>query len=139
MTPTPLDPRRIVPAHKTDLEAVQNLQRANAAAIIAQAGPLLEWTQDGNWPVGWDISPVLRPYVNDIVPELVEILRGNEDSWREYCISEIIRPSPVTRLAPALLTELRRIADFPQDERHKWEPIDLAQEVWEEWIAKEPG
>ncbi|WP_400191435.1 DUF5071 domain-containing protein [Hymenobacter sp. B81] len=139
MTTEPRDPQRIVPVDKYDDLAVENLRRADKAAVLAQAGPLLHWLQDGNWPVAMELSVILNDYTNDLVPELLDILRGTDGDWKYWCVIWLIRFTTAPRLAPELLIELRRIADLSSRGEQELEPIEEAQEVWEEWMAKEPN
>jgi Domain of unknown function (DUF5071) len=135
VTTEPLDPQRIVPVNRFDDEAVDNLRRADKAAVLAQARPLLQWLQDINWPVAGDVAEVLRPYANDLKAELLEILRGDDGVWKYWCIGCLIDMAPVPRLDDELLAELRRLADLPSRGEQEHEPIDEAQAVWEKWTA----
>lgn len=136
MTPGEPDLGRIVPVNKFDDAAVENLRRADKAAVVAQAGPLLEWLQDGNWPVAQEMSVILNDYTNDIKDALLEVLRGDDGDWKYWCIIWVIRFTTAPRLDDELLTELRRIAELPSRGEQEHEPIAEAREVWEEWSAK---
>jgi hypothetical protein len=130
------DPERIVPLDKFDDAAIANLRRADKAAILAQARGLLRWLQDGNWPPALPIAQVLDRYTNDIQEELREILRGDDGEWKYWCIIWLIRYLDAPALAPALLRELRRIADLPSRGPNEHEPIEEARDAWAQWVAK---
>ncbi|RTQ48840.1 DUF5071 domain-containing protein [Hymenobacter gummosus] len=136
MSTEPLDPQRIVPVNRLDDAAAANLRRADKAAVLAQAGPLLQWLQDINWPVAAEVAEVLRPYTNDIKDELLEVLRGDDDAWKYWCIIYLIRNAPVPRLHDELLAELRRLVERPAPGEPEEGVTRVAKAVWEEWTAK---
>ena len=83
----------IVPKHKDDFTAVERLKSASASSVVAVAKSLLEWIQDGNWPIAKEVAEILSAYTNSIKVELLEILKGRDDIWKYGCISGIIYSS----------------------------------------------
>lgn len=51
---------RIVPHHKSDMVAIENLARATDEEIINEIYELLSWLQDMNWPVAVPICEKIK-------------------------------------------------------------------------------
>jgi hypothetical protein len=108
-----LNPRRIVPAHKADYQAVHNLRRVGEDRIMAELTDLLEWTQDGNWPVARGVGEVLAQHYPAIRPAVLSILRGPDAQWKYFLMGLVVMPVLQARPDEELLRELRRIAQQP--------------------------
>ena len=100
-----------LPRDKHDVE--------NAAALVAlgweRALPvipqILEWTQDGNWPV----ARVFRPFLVDagarVAPFLRTVFATDDETWKYFTLTDIVERSP--ELAEALHADLERMAHRP--------------------------
>lgn len=114
-----LNPRRIVPAHKADYQAVHNLRRVGADRILAELNDLLGWTQDGNWPVARGVGEVLAQHYPAIRQAVLSVLRGSDAHWKYCLMGLVVMPALQARPDEELLQELRRIAQQPTPtERH---------------------
>lgn len=123
----------LIPSYKDDQEAIHTLRAASQAQVLAVAGELLEWIEDGNWPVSYPIGQVLSPYVNLLQNELLPILRGHDAIWKMWCIRFVIDGAPVDQLAPAYLVELARIAHQPTAAEELEGAAEAAQEALSNW------
>ncbi len=123
----------IVPKNKDDSTAVEKLKSASAPSVIAVAKDLLEWIQDGNWPIAKEIAEILSAYTNSIKSELLDILKGQDDIWKYWCINGVIYPSKEEYLDLDLINELKRIVNAPT-KGEKEEEVNLsAEEALDKW------
>jgi hypothetical protein len=72
---------------------------------------LLEWLQDGNWPVSAPIFKFLLPHVNEIEDEIIKIFSTNDGIWK-YWVLGLIYHYP-EKISNAMLKEIIRIAEHP--------------------------
>lgn len=124
---------QLVPAYKDDQEAIVNLQAASQEQVLAVAKELLEWVEDGNWPVSYPIGKVLSQYVNQLQDELLPILRGSDAIWKMWCIRFILEETQVTRLDQQYLLELERIAKYPTSNEEAEGAAEAAQDALASW------
>jgi hypothetical protein len=110
---------------------------ANAKALAALGYPavkpmvphLLEWIQDGNWPVAHVVAAFLASLGSQILPEIRAVLAHPSDAeWKWFCIKDVLahmEPAAVRELRP----ELERLA-FSPSERDKGGEVDqVAREL----------
>jgi uncharacterized protein DUF5071 len=116
-------------AHKSDW--------VTAKAIVALGWPtvqpliphLLEWTQDGNWPVAHVLSPFLASIGKYILPEIRAVLNQTDDAeWKWFCIWDIIRLMD-RATAMELRPELERLAYRPSTRDKGGEVDQITREV----------
>ncbi len=90
--------------------------RAGYPEVGPVIGQLLEWLQDGNWPV----AHVLAPFLRDLgpVPPLVENLRtildGEDDIWKYWVLWSVVDGWEATALI-AIEPQLGRLAEHPSE------------------------
>jgi Domain of unknown function (DUF5071) len=104
---------RIVPIEKDDQLALHNLRAASKEQVLAVADDLLEWLEDGNWPVSLPIGKVLSQHVDDITPNLVQILRSYDSLWKYWCIRFLLMQLDVAQIPVPVIAELNRIVRQP--------------------------
>lgn len=103
----------LVPTYKDDQEAIERLQAASTAQVLAVADELLEWLQDGNWPVSGHIADVLAPHVDALTHKLVLILQGYDSGWKYVCIHYLLKNLTRDQIPQLILDELQRITLQP--------------------------
>ena len=104
---------RIVPVEKDDQTAIQNLRAASEEQVLAAADELLEWMEDGNWPVSLPIGEVLSKHIDKITPNVVGILRSHDSLWKYWCIRFLLMQLELGQIPPLILAELNRIVLRP--------------------------
>lgn len=129
----------LVPLHKDDQQAIQNLQVAKPEQVLAVAKELLEWVEDGNWPVSYPIGKVLSQYVNQLQAELLPILRGQDAIWKMWCIRFILEDVPVAQVDHLYLLEVERIATHPTPNEVAEGTAEVAQEALVNWRTETKG
>lgn len=101
-----------VPKSKGDDEAVENLWTCTFESVRADVPELLTWLQDMNWPVAYGVAKYLRPHVNEIEDELLNVLNGNDEQWKSCIMGGLIaRSSQPT--SEKLIAVVKRIAEQP--------------------------
>ena len=68
----------LIPKHKDDQEVIENLRKLSFEEIKPIIPDLLEWLQDINWPIAGPVADILKPFSNNIVPDIIKILRTDD-------------------------------------------------------------
>jgi Domain of unknown function (DUF5071) len=116
-----VDPRSLLPRHKSDGERVRALVDLGYPAVAPVLPELLTWMQDGNWPVSFGIGPFLAAIGEPVVPLVREVFAGTDGIWKYWCIERIVRAFPPD-VAEQLRSDLERLARHPT-------PNDQSEEV----------
>ena len=119
----------IIPAYKDDQDALSALANADEAQIMVAADELLEWLQDGNWPVSLPIGEVLAQYVDQLAPKLVSILQGYDSAWKYWCIRFLLMNLELTQIPASIRAELTRIVLSPTANDIAEEAAGAAEEL----------
>jgi hypothetical protein len=119
---------KIVPTHKSDLDACINLSVASDEEVEKKISELLEWIQDINWPV----APLICERLKDIGAPLIEpvrnILSGGDDVWKYWVISNLLEVASKETVCQ-LRSELENIAKNPTESEKAEEVNIVASEV----------
>lgn len=119
----------IIPKHKFDFEATENLKQFTIDQIRVEIPFILEWMQDGNWPVASPVSEYFKPHINKIENELMDILMTNDIMWK-YWILRLIWSVEVHPGTP-IMNEIRRIAQYPTPDEIDSDIHETATEIME--------
>jgi hypothetical protein len=101
--------KELIPKHKDDQKVIDDLKKLSFEQLKPIIPDLLEWLQDMNWPIGGPIADILKPFADKMIPEIIEILRTNDDGWQWSVLANFARNTT----DPLLLREIERIAKFP--------------------------
>jgi len=83
-----MDLNKLIPEHKFDIEKVELLKDLTFDEIEPIIRKLLEWLQDGNWPVFRPLGEYLKALrAEKLGPYLMEILNGNDYEWKYFLIA----------------------------------------------------
>ncbi|PTQ99860.1 uncharacterized protein DUF5071 [Mucilaginibacter yixingensis] len=121
-----------VPQNKFDEKAIACLQSLPFEAVRNDVWELLEWLQDMNWPVAYDVAVYLAPHVNEIKDDLIKIFNTDDTLWQMWIICGLIGRSPIKPDAE-LLTIIRRIAEHPTKIEIEEEVDLVAKDVLEQF------
>ncbi|MBD8499276.1 DUF5071 domain-containing protein [Paenibacillus arenosi] len=121
----------LLPRDKHDFETVNQLKHAERKELIKLLPELLTWLQDMNWPISIDISEILvKTIPRETIPLVKNILNGDDDIWKEYCLRYFVMNLPSELLALDNLQEdLIRIATKPTKGEELEEVHLTAQEI----------
>jgi hypothetical protein len=106
------DLRQRLPRYKIDFENTKALLALGYPAVAPVLRDLLEWLQDGNWPISRPVGEFLLTIPEAIAPLVQEVLDGDDLQWKYWCIVRLIGEMPleVTRL---FRDELTRLVESP--------------------------
>lgn len=81
---------KIIPEHKLDFEACENLQLANDEQIINDLPALLKWLQDMNWPVARYVRDRIQKLGRPLIEPIRIILNGSDDVWKYFIACHLL-------------------------------------------------
>lgn len=122
--------KNLIPKHKFDTENIQQLSAYSFKELEPILPDLLEWLQDGNWPVSDPLSKFLRTLsAKDLDPYLMTIMQGNDYEWKYFLIQLMwdIKDYP----ASAFYQEIIRISKKPTRTEIQSEVYYIAKTVLE--------
>jgi hypothetical protein len=102
------DLKQLLPLDKCDVRNAEALVSHGYPAIGPVLPQILDWIQDGNWPVARVFSPLLASVGAALAPHARSVLNGNDDAWKYFLIQDVVAKS--SELAMALRPELERLA-----------------------------
>lgn len=101
--------RDLIPKDKFDIKTAEKLHNFSFAEIKPIIPDLLEWIQDMNWPVSRPVAEYLKTITDEVNPDILKILRGDDDMWKYWTIGVFGCVTKDTNV----LAEIRRIATNP--------------------------
>lgn len=116
----------LLPKDKFDIQAIENLKNFTFEEIQSIVPDLLEWLQDMNWPVSKPVAAILIPFTEQISPEIVKILKGNDEMWKYW----ILLTFGKTTKNRFVWDEIKRIAQNPSQQEIDNEVSEIAQEIF---------
>ncbi|WP_334073137.1 DUF5071 domain-containing protein [Paenibacillus sp. A14] len=118
----------LLPRDKHDFERVDVLKYIDKEDLIKLIPKLIEWLQDINWPIAMDVSKLLLTVPVETIPFIRNVLAGDDDIWKEWCLRYIVKDLP-TELRENLKEDLERIAYRPTKGEELEEVHITAQEI----------
>lgn len=120
----------LVPQHKSDFERVSLLKQQPSENLKVILPELLEWLQDGNWPIAKDIEDIVLEFGIELIPHIKHIFNSNDGCWKYFVLHGL-----VNRLPRDILLELRedpkRILNYPSRDEKDEGLDDILQELLE--------
>jgi Domain of unknown function (DUF5071) len=105
--------QELIPKGKHDMETARKLFEHSYSEVSPIVPQLLEWLQDGNWPVARLVADFLRTVQDEITDDIINVLKTNDDVWKYWCLHNFgYRASGIDG---RLLNEIKRIAASPSD------------------------
>jgi hypothetical protein len=122
----------LIPKHKSDSETVQLVIKAGYPEVEPVLYELLEWLQDMNWPIAWELYPFLSTIGIPLAPSIRRVFQTDDYTWQRN-VSRLFSDSK--ELYELFREQIIRIAKSPTSE----EKLDDVDEVCLEAIhAHEP-
>lgn len=121
------DIEAVVPQHKSDVERARATVTIGYPAVAPVLPQLMEWLQDGNWPVSHVLAPFLASIGNPLIPHVRYVLETDDDIWKYWIVTRILGQSQ--ELAFAFRADLERLAWTPTQSEAEQEVNEVAQEV----------
>src|SRR5689334_12113292 len=95
--------RALLPKEKCDTDLAEQVVALGYPAAEPIVPELLEWLQDMNWPVARVLVPFLAEIGTPLVPEIRRILKTNDEVWKHWILSCLVRsPEMVAALEQEL-------------------------------------
>ena len=97
--------RKLLPANKDDLAAVEALVRSGYPAVQPLLHDLLKWIRVESWPVAKPITDFLVTIGPPLTPEVGEVLASRDDLWKAAVLKNIVTDWPsdaIRQLSPQL-------------------------------------
>jgi hypothetical protein len=104
--------RALLPADKGDVARARSLVALGYPAVRDVLSDIFGWLRDGNWPVFQVFAPFVASLGSDIVPHIKNVLSTDDDVWKYWVLSEVVRSVPQTILDDLRL-DLERIRTKP--------------------------
>jgi len=123
---------KYIPADKHDTVKIYQLSKFGYPYYKPILKELFVWIQDMNWPVARVIAPLLIKAGKDIVPEMKNILLTNDDAWKYWSLTQVVRQMPdliQKEIVTEILPELQRIALNPTESEVVEELDIIAKEI----------
>ena len=126
-----MDLKDLIPKNKFDNDTAELLFNYTFEEVEPIIPKLLEWLQDGNWPVSRPVGAYLDSLESSkIAPYLIEILNGSDQEWKYFMIARLGHKDK-DKMDPKFLNELERIAYNPTEIEKNAEVAYIARIVLE--------
>ncbi|WP_339235796.1 DUF5071 domain-containing protein [Paenibacillus sp. FSL R5-0517] len=129
-----MDMRARLPRDKFDFEAVRKLNEFGNEELKGIIPELMEWLQDGNWPISEPVEDLLLRLGEDLVPYIKDVLQTQDPQWEYFILVGLIDRLPVSHLS-MLRSDLVRILESPTHD----EILEELDEVIVELLEKMKG
>lgn len=129
-----MDIRDHLPRDKSDFEAVRKLNEFSDVELKVIIPELMEWLQDGNWPIAKPVEDLLLRLGEDLIPHIKDVLQTQDSTWEYFILVGLIDRLPISHLS-MLQTDLIRILEFPTHD----EILEELDEVIVELLEKMKG
>ena len=123
----PSELHELLPKDKHDLDRAKALVSIGYPTVAPILPDLLEWLQDGNWPVAHVIGPFLASIGKPLTEEVRRILQSQDHLWKYWILLDVVAHSP--ELATALYPELVKIAEGDTVDEDEKEVKEVAREI----------
>lgn len=124
-----------IPKNKHDKESVDKARLVGFPGINVILPQLLEWLQDRNWPVAYEVLDLLSNADVEIVPHIKTVLASQDSGWKY----SLITIGLISRLPPSirelLRADLQRLVDHPNESDVREEVNLTSREILDEWDA----
>ncbi|NMI06052.1 DUF5071 domain-containing protein [Paenibacillus sp. SZ31] len=126
--------REYLPRDKSDFEAVRKLSEFSDVELKVIIPELMEWLQDGNWPISKPIEDLLLRLGEDLIPHIKDVLQTQDPQWEYFILVGLIDRLPISHLS-LIQTDLVRILESPTPS----EVLEELDEVILELLEKMKG
>lgn len=122
-----------VPKSKSDMSHINDLKKLSDEEIKPILLPLLEWIQDINWPISYDVLQILAKHQKVVSPLVIGILdsENKDDIWKYWIIHDLLPLFSYDNLLP-IIPSLKRIVLSPT-RGELTEEVDMSAKKLLEW------
>ena len=119
-----------IPKTKDDFNAVDTLYTKSISEVQPFTLKLLEWLQDGNWPIAKKVAEYFRPHIDSIEENIIHIMNSDDDIWKYWILGYVILQSE-RKIPKKLMEELKRIHLYPTEGEKREGVHELLIELFE--------
>jgi hypothetical protein len=121
----------ILPRDKSDQERVDQISTLNLREKQELIPYLVEWIQDINWPISFNVIELLLNHPDETIPHIKKVLLTNDGDWKANCIYYFIRKLP-DRYKFQFINELEKIVQNPTIDEKYSEVDEIARDLLKE-------
>ncbi|MGC5773673.1 DUF5071 domain-containing protein [Paenibacillus pabuli] len=110
-----MDVREWLPRDKYDFEAVRKLSELGNEELKDIIPELMEWLQDGNWPISKSVEDLLLRFGEEFIPHIQNGFQTKDPQWEYFMLTGLIRRLPSQYLI-MLKGDLERILENPTED-----------------------
>lgn len=107
-----MDIREWLPRDKHDVKAIRKLSKCSDAELKKIIPELMEWLQDGNWPISKSVEDLLLRFGEELIPHIQNVFKTKDPQWEYFMLSGLISRLPSQYLI-ILKDDLERILKNP--------------------------
>ncbi|WP_413372582.1 DUF5071 domain-containing protein [Paenibacillus taichungensis] len=104
--------REWLPRDKHDTEAVRKLSELGNEELRDIIPELMEWLQDGNWPIARSVEDLLLRFGEELIPYIQNVFKTKDSQWEYFMLTGLISRLP-SRYLIVLKNDLERILKNP--------------------------
>ncbi|WP_298153614.1 DUF5071 domain-containing protein [Flavobacterium sp.] len=116
---------QLIPKHKFDIETAEKLNDYSIDELRPIIPALLEWMQDGNWPVFYPIRLFFEKHVEEIQNEILDIFKTNDHLWKYWILLNLGKGIN----DECLIAEIKRLASNPSALEKAEELDEISKEL----------
>ncbi|MFE6077201.1 DUF5071 domain-containing protein [Paenibacillus sp. NPDC057886] len=110
-----MDVREWLPRDKHDFEAVRKLSELGNEELRDIIPDLMEWLQDGNWPIAKSVEDLFLRFGEELIPHIKHVFRTRDSTWEYYMLTGLINRLPSKYLV-MLKEDLERLLKNPTED-----------------------
>ncbi|MDR9747075.1 DUF5071 domain-containing protein [Paenibacillus taichungensis] len=110
-----LNVREWLPRDKHDYEAVRKLSELSNEELRDIIPELMEWLQDGNWPIARSVEDLLLRFGEELIPHIQNVFKTKDPQWEYFMLTGLISRLP-SRYLIVLKVDLERILKNPTED-----------------------
>lgn len=107
--------KKMLPEDKHDLESVKQLGMLSNNELKEILPELLEWIQDGNWPISKSVEDLLLRFGEELIPHIQNVFKTRDSTWEYFMLTGLISRLPSKYLV-MLKGDLERILENPTED-----------------------
>lgn len=113
-----------IPATKMDLDACSILTKTSDEEIRPHLIELVGCLADSNWPIAPHVINRLERVGTELVPVLIDVLKGSDDGWKYFLLSGLML-SCKPEVRELCMEDVVRIVNNPSASEREEEEVDL--------------
>lgn len=116
-----------LPRDKHDLERADKLIALGYPEVTPILPEILEWMEDGNWPVSHKLGPFLASIGAPLAEDIRRILRTQNFDWHYWVLLRVVADSQ--ELISALHEDLLEFRDAPSVNEYHDEVKEIVNDI----------